>query len=294
MIFDTCISNETQHLHFQHTLQWNRLLCLSWLQVSFDPGYFYSSKSDSIAGSGDIDTQIALKFASQYPIAFLHDAQHDLDQTVKLVQDTGGEIVLFETDFSANEHLSSSIAAVTKHFGKRCAAAIFQLRNEPSARPFLELTGVDDIRKGAVLPIAAAYAFARQTVPLLLNHADGSGHPPTLILAGTSGTSYSDEINDNALVALSRGLGREFGKKGIHVCHVKYNKGLQASSSGPNPQYVSYLQRSSAYTLRSYLSLLRLIYRLPRHFGICIRNLCLVLITKSLSNPAHLHNFVYN
>lgn len=215
-------------------------MCLSWLLVSFDTGHSYSSEGDRIAGSGDINTQIALKFASQYPIAFLCDAQHNLDQTVKLVHDTGGDIVLFKTDFSTNEHLSSSIAAVTKHFGKRCAAAIFQLRNEPSALPFLEQTGVNDIRKGAVLPIPAAYAFAQQTVPLLFNHADGSGHPPTLMFAGTSGTSYSDEINDNALVALSRGLGREFGKKGIHVCHVKYKKGLEASSSGLNPQYVSY------------------------------------------------------
>lgn len=183
---------------------------------------------------------MAFKFAPQYPIALLCDAQHDLDRTVKLVQDTGGEIVLFKTDFTTNEHLISSIAAVTNHFGKLCAAAIFQLRNEQTARPFLEQTGVDDIRKGAVLPIAAAYAFAQQTVPLLLNHADGSGHPPTLIFAGTSGASYSDEINDNALVALSRGLGREFGKKGIHVCHVKYKKGLEASCSSSNPQYVSY------------------------------------------------------
>ena len=205
-----------------------------------DSGYFYGSKRDRIAGSGDIDTQIALKFAPQYPIAFLCDSQHNLDQTVKLVQDIGGEIDLFKTDFSTNEHLSSSIAAITKHLGKRCAAAIFELRNDPSARPFLEQTGVDDIRKGAVLSISSAYAFAQQTVPLLLNHADGSGHPPTLMFAGTSGTSYSDEVNDNALVALSRGLGREFGKKGLHVCHVKYKKGLEASSTGLNSQYVSY------------------------------------------------------
>lgn len=221
--------------------------------MSFDSGHFYSSKSDRIAGSGDIDTQIALKFAPQYPIAFLCDAQHDLDQTVKLVQETGGEIVLFKTDFSGNEHLSSSIAAITNHFGKRCAAAVFQLRNDQSPRPFLEQAGVNDIRKGAVLPIAAAYTFAQQTMPLLLNHADGSGHPPTLMFAGTSGTSYSDDINDNALVALSRGLGREFGKKGIHVCHVKYKKGLEVSSSSLKPQYVSCLQRSSAHILRSYL-----------------------------------------
>ena len=152
------------------------------------------------------------------------------------------EIVLFKTDFSTNgnEHLADSITAVTNRFGKRCAAAIFQLRNEQKARPFLEQTGVDDIRKGSVLPISAAYAFAQQTVPLLLNHADGSGHPPTLMFGGTSGNSYSDEINDNALVALLRSLGREFGKKGIHACHVKYKKGLEASSSGPNPEYVSH------------------------------------------------------
>lgn len=205
-----------------------------------------SSQIDSIAGSPDIDTQIALKFAPQYPIAFLCDAQHNLDQTVKEVEDSGGEIVLFETNLSVNKHLSSSITAVTNHFGKQCAAAIFQLHNEPSATPFLEQTVVN-FHKGAVLPITGAYAFAQQTVPLLLNHTNGSGYPPTLIFAGTSGNSYSDEINDNALVALSRSLGREFGKRGIHVCHVKYKKGPGASLNSPNAKAVSYPQQSSAH-----------------------------------------------
>lgn len=220
-------------------LQWHRLLCLSGLPVSFDSGRFCSSKPDSIAGSPDINTQIALQFAPRYPIALLCDDQHNLDQTVKAVQDTGGEVVLFRADFSTNEHLPGSIAAVTNRFGKRCATAIFQLRNESSARPFLEQTGVD-IRKGAVLPIAGAYAFAQLAVPLLLNHADGSGYPPTLMFAGTSGNSYADEMNDNALVALHRSLGREFGKKGIHICHIKYKKGLEASLSDPNPEFVSH------------------------------------------------------
>lgn len=226
-------------------LRWHPLLCLSWLLVSSDSGRFCSSKPDSVADSPDTNTEIALKFASRYPIAFLCDAQHGLDQTVKAVQDTGGEIVLFKPDFSTNEHFPGSIAAVTNRFGKRCATAIFQLHTEPSARPFLEQTGVD-IRKGAVLPITGAYAFAQQTVPLLLNHADGSGYPPTLMFAGTSGNSYSDEINDNALVALLRSMGREFGKKGIHVCHIKYKKGHEASLSGPNPKFVSYSQRPRA------------------------------------------------
>ena len=152
---------------------------------------------------------------------------------------------MFKTDFSTNEHLSGSIAAVTNRFGKRCAAAIFQLHNEPKPRPFLEQTGVD-ISKGAVLPITSAYVFAQQTVSLLLNHADGSGHPPTLMLAGTSGHSYLDQINDNGLAALSSSMGREFGKKCIHVCHIKYKKGLGETLSDPDPKYVSYLQQSKA------------------------------------------------
>lgn len=205
-----------------------------------------TSRPNSIAGSPDINTQIALQFASQYPIALLYDdpdAQGSLDQTAKAVQEKGREIVLFKISYSANENLSDSMAAVTNHFGKRCAAAIFQLHNEPNPRPFLEQTGAG-IRKESVLSISAAYTFAQQTIPLLLNHANGSGNPPTLMFAGTSGRSCSDEINDNALVALHSSLGREFGSKGVHVCHIKYKKDVELSSSDQNPQFVSHLQQS--------------------------------------------------
>lgn len=179
------------------------------------------------AGSPDIDTKIALKFAPQYPIAFICDTRDDLKPTVKAVQDAGGEMLLFEADLSTKEYLPESIAAVTKSFGKRCATAIFQLRNKPSpSLPFLEQSSAH-IRETAVSPVAGAYAFAQQSVPLLFNHADRTGYPPILIFTGSSGTSTFDEIIDNALVALSRSLGREFGKKGIHVSHVKFKKSLE-------------------------------------------------------------------
>lgn len=171
-----------------------------------------------------------------------------MDHSVKAVQNTGRKAAVFKTELSASEHLPASISAITSHFGNRCAAAIFQLRNEPNtavASSFLEQNAVQ-FREKAVLPIKNAYAFARQVVPLLLNHADGSGYPPTLIFAGPSGDSYSDEINDGALVALSRSLGREFGKKGVHVCHVKYKKGPGVSSNSPNPESVSYLRQLSS------------------------------------------------
>lgn len=198
------------------------------------------SSNLTIAGL-ELDTQIALKFARHYPIAFLCDAQHNVDHSLKAVQDAGGEIAVFKTNLSATEQLSTSISSITSRFGSRCAAAIFQLRNEPTptaAAGFLDQTAVD-FREKAVSPIKNAYAFSRLTVPLLVNHADGA-YPPTLIFAGTSGDSYSDEINDGALVALSRSLGREFGKKGVHACHVKYKKGLGASSNSPDPGAVSY------------------------------------------------------
>ncbi|BCS29312.1 uncharacterized protein APUU_70882S [Aspergillus puulaauensis] len=185
----------------------------------------------------ELDTQIALKFAPHYPIAFLCDAQHNVDHLVKAVEEAGGEIAVFETNLSATEQLSASISTITSHFGSRCAAAIFQLRNEPTAAAgFLDQAAVD-FREKAVLPIKNAYAFSRLTVPLLVNHADGA-YPPTLMFAGTAGDSYSDEINDGALVALSRSLGREFGKKGVHVCHVKY-KGLGVSSNSQDPESIA-------------------------------------------------------
>ncbi|OJJ03369.1 hypothetical protein ASPVEDRAFT_151896 [Aspergillus versicolor CBS 583.65] len=183
-----------------------------------------------LATGTETDTQIALRFAPHYPIAFLCDAQHNPDQPVKAVQDADGEVEVFKADLSSTE-LSTPISTITRRFGNRCAAAIFQLRNDPIvASGFLEQTAVD-FRQNAISPIKNAYAFSRQTLPLLLNHADGSGYPPTLIFSGASGNSYSDEINEGALVALSRSLGREVGKKGIHVCHVKYK-----ASNRPNPE----------------------------------------------------------
>ncbi|KAM3558154.1 hypothetical protein ARSEF4850_004743 [Beauveria asiatica] len=96
--------------------------------------------------------------------------------------------------------------------------------------PFLEQPTAE-FRAATTTQIASAYAFSQAVMPLLTY---GGGHaefPATLAFVGCAGASRSDKIVENALVALSRSLGREYGKKYIHVAHVKFNKGAVAERS---------------------------------------------------------------
>lgn len=78
-------------------------------------------------------------------------------------------------------------------------------------------------------PITLSYDFARSVLPALQSGKALSGHPPTLLFVGPYTSSYYRDINENALVALSRSLGREFGPKGVHICHVKFKQNIANS-----------------------------------------------------------------
>lgn len=182
---------------------------------------FASGSSNPLKAS----TQIAFKFTPQYPIIFLSDPKTDLSQTLNSVREAGGEAASFETDVtSGTQDLTKAFTAITEQFGTSCAAAVFQAPVSPP-KPFLEQT-ITGFRRDAVQPISRAYAFAQRAIPLLLNNntSGQSGYPSTLIFVGPFEESSDNNIVDNALVGLSRSLGREFGKKGIHVAHVKSKK----------------------------------------------------------------------
>ncbi|KAM3515759.1 hypothetical protein MY11210_000530 [Beauveria gryllotalpidicola] len=189
------------------------------------------------AGKDEVNHQIARQFAPHHPIAFLCPPSHNLKAAVSAAHDAGGEAVLLETDLSSVESIKASIASAGAHFGKQCAAAIFQVRAEPDDdddddddAPFLEQPAAQ-FRAATTTQIASAYAFSQAVMPLLTYGGGSAEFPATLAFVGCAGASRSDKIVENALVALSRSLGREFGKKSIHVAHVKFNKGSVAGSS---------------------------------------------------------------
>lgn len=96
--------------------------------------------------------------------------------------------------------------------------------------PFLQQTAAQ-FHAAATTQIASAYAFSQAVLPLLTYGGGSAEFPATLAYVGTASTSRSDKIVENALIALSRSLGREYGKKYIHVTHVKFNKGPVAPES---------------------------------------------------------------
>ncbi|OAA45782.1 oxidoreductase, short chain dehydrogenase/reductase family [Beauveria brongniartii RCEF 3172] len=189
------------------------------------------------AGQDEVNHQIARQFAPHHPIALLCPPSHNLKAAVSAAHDAGGEAVLFKTDLSSVESIKASIASASAQFGKQCAAAIFQVRAEPAAGadvPFLEQPTAQ-FRAATTTQIASAYAFSQAVMPLLTYGGGNAEFPATLAFVGCAGASRSDKIVENALVALSRGLGREYGKKYIHVTHVKFNKGaVVGSNKTPN------------------------------------------------------------
>ena len=88
------------------------------------------------------------------------------------------------------------------------------------------------------MPIEGAYGFAQQTLPLLTS---GTTHPPTLLFSSLSGDSYYEAVNENALIALSRSLGREFGPKGVHVGHVRVRRTGDADGGNTAASHVRIL-----------------------------------------------------
>lgn len=70
------------------------------------------------------------------------------------------------------------------------------------------------------------FAFAQETLPLLLSATDTSPHPPTLLITGATasvrGSAYFSTFAAGkfALRALGQSLAREFGPRGVHVAHV--------------------------------------------------------------------------
>ncbi|EJP70816.1 oxidoreductase-like protein [Beauveria bassiana ARSEF 2860] len=186
-----------------------------------------------VTGQDEVNQQIARQFAPHHPIALLCPPSHNLKAAVSAAHAAGGEAVLFETDLSSVESVKASVASASAQFGKQCAAAIFQVRAEPADVPFLEQPTAQ-FRAATTTQIASAYAFSQAVMPLLTYGGGNAEFPATLAFVGSAGASRSDKIVENALVALSRSLGREYGKKYIHVAHVKFNKGAVVGSKTLN------------------------------------------------------------
>ncbi|ATY63832.1 short chain dehydrogenase reductase family [Cordyceps militaris] len=180
------------------------------------------------AGQDEVIRQIVLRFAPHHPVALLCAPHHGLQAAVKAAHDAGSEAILLETDLSSPESVRASVGAASAHFGRQCAAAVFQVRAEAQV-PFLAQTAAQ-FRAATSAQIASAYAFSQAVMPLLTYGGGSAEFPATLLYVGCAGTSRSDRIVENALVALSRSLGREYGKKYIHVAHLKFNKGEAAES----------------------------------------------------------------
>ncbi|KAJ4164623.1 hypothetical protein LMH87_006287 [Akanthomyces muscarius] len=181
------------------------------------------------AGADEVNRQVALRFAPHHPIAFLCPPNHNLSAAISAARGVDGEAVLFETDLASVESIKASVASASAQFGKQAAAAIFQVREEPQV-PFLEQK-VADFNAATSSQIASAYAFSQAAMPLLTYGGGSAEFPATLVYVGVAGASRSDKVVENALVALSRSLGREYGKKYIHVAHLKFSKGSEVESA---------------------------------------------------------------
>ncbi len=240
--------------------QWRHHLCLSGPQVRrLEP--FHIARLNAYrslpAGSEKADRQIALKFAPHYPIALICSSQHAMKETDMAVN--AAEVSLFEMDLTETEGVAKTIIKIVQKFGKKCAAAIFPIGNSP-AQPFLKQTTAE-LRAATALPISNAYAFAQQAVPLLLNSVGGCDFPSTLIFVGPSGNSSFDKINDNAIVALSRSLGREFGKKCLHVAHIKFTKGHDLACDSQARSIASNATSVSVHKLAAFWTTVALIWK---------------------------------
>lgn len=161
------------------------------------------------------------------------------------IEDDGGTAVSYQVDVSDENSMEVTFNEIRKHFGTKCAAAIFNASSRPFPKPFLwqsegdlshaldmtlcvkpakdnhaELLTNDNKRR------TGAFLFAQAALPLLLSTKGSTAHVPTLFFTGATAALKANAwmqpfaISKHALRALTQSLSREFGPQGVHVSHV--------------------------------------------------------------------------
>jgi len=182
-----------------------------------------------IAGVGPgTGAAIAKRFAAKYPVILLARKATNYEPLAKEINDKGGKAIGIETDVSDEKSVGTLIEKVQKEFGSGVglAAAIFNASGPFSRKPFLETT-TEDYKNSLDVTVYGAVNFSRAVLPLLASAAEQKPeHPPSLIFTGATASVKANALATQfssakfALRAISSGLAKEYGPKGVHVSHA--------------------------------------------------------------------------
>ncbi|KAK4058578.1 hypothetical protein OIO90_000022 [Microbotryomycetes sp. JL221] len=156
-------------------------------------------------------------------VALLARRQDSLEQVKQAIEQQGGTAQGFSCDATSLESIQQAFKQIKQTWpNHELKTAIFNVNNPFIMKPFLDLT-MNDLKPGLDINVYGAFHFSQTVIPLLLESKGGGG---TLIFSGATaslkGSSNFVAFSPSkfALRGLSQSLAREFGPKGVHVCHV--------------------------------------------------------------------------
>ncbi|MCJ1286373.1 hypothetical protein MMC26_005718 [Xylographa opegraphella] len=185
-----------------------------------------SSALAIIAGVGPgTGAAVARKFAKEYSVVLLARNPSNYEPLVEEIEKSGGKAVGISTDVSSPKSVEEAFTKI-KGMRQAVAAGIYNVGGQFIRKPFLELS-VRDFESCYEANGTGAFLFSQQILPLLLETVAASpAHPPSLIFTGAtaamkgSAAMAAFATGCFAKRALAQSLAREFGPKGVHVCHA--------------------------------------------------------------------------
>ncbi|KAI8684878.1 hypothetical protein NCS57_00155100 [Fusarium keratoplasticum] len=168
----------------------------------------------------------ALRFSKTYPVVMLARRPESYEDTVRDIQQAGGQALGIVADVADAVSLSRAFDTVGEALPNlKLAAAVYNVNSGFMMKPFLELQ-LDEFQNSFGKTGDAFFNFAQKTLPLLREAVKDSPHPPTLITTGATASVKASAgfsafaAGRFAMRALNQSLAREFGPQGVHVAHV--------------------------------------------------------------------------
>ncbi|GAA6020093.1 hypothetical protein JCM11491_006395 [Sporobolomyces phaffii] len=157
-------------------------------------------------------------------VALLARSTASLNEVAEAVRQAGGDAAPFSCDATQQESVEAAFKQIQERWPThKLTRAYFNATNPFIVKPFLQLSK-QDLAPGLDLNVYGAFYFSQQVLPRGLEAGGDQGG--FLCFSGATG-ALKGGANfaafapaKFALRGLSQSLAREFGPKGVHVCHA--------------------------------------------------------------------------
>mmetsp|Transcript_23851 Transcript_23851/g.33127 ORF Transcript_23851/g.33127 Transcript_23851/m.33127 type:complete len:261 (-) Transcript_23851:210-992(-) len=181
----------------------------------------------AVVGCGPgLGSAVALEFSSQgYDIALCSRSIKSAATALQKIKARGRKALHFPVDVSDKKSVKACFEEVSKQLGD-VECLVFNASG-PSTQGGILAMDIDVVIQRWNVECLGALLCARAVIPAMLRKSSGS----LLFTSATaafrgSATSPAFSIAKFGLRSLSQSIAKEFGKNGIHACHIRLDCGL--------------------------------------------------------------------